>query len=951
MRTLCIESSRATGDQTFQNRRPREFSMGIMTIVTMKNLRTLSLLLLFSSAIFALPGDIDLTFGVSGGYVVSDFLAAQVNEVANDVAVQTDGKIVVVGSRFASVGNVDYLVARYNADGTLDTTFSGDGIFLLHNSNSDNLYAVAIQTDGKIVAVGQSNSTSEAYAIRLNTNGTLDTTFSGDGIFEISSAGIARSVALQTDGKIVIGSRGLSGESIIIRLTTAGALDTTFDTDGIVSLSPDHFEPYGLAIQSNGRIVVAGTSSIFAGGDISTARLLTTGVLDPTFDTDGIAVTAVYPGDSQARSMMVQTDGKIVVGGGPGANGSETEAAIIRYNSNGSLDTSFDGDGIKLSNLSIGSGDKYFNDLAAQPDGKILAMGDTTYSIASLFVVEDFTIFRLNIDGSFDTSFDGNGIVRSQWCEQGSDLVLQTDGKIVAIGTQERSMIPSDSGVCTQRFDDDGSVDTSLNFVAADGMMKQTVLSSQEFSSVEAIAAWPNGKIYVAGWGEVPNQSYNTAKLIRLNANGTLDTSFIDEGIFEYTNSSTSTYFNDLKVLSDGSFFVAGEAGIPQGGIIAKFTSSGNLDTTFSGDGIFTTNSISRIYGLAVQSDGKIIGCGSNGSGAAPRNGKIVRLSATGTLEQDTFSNFGNANNNEIFECSLQSDGKLIVAGYGNDGTSDFVGISRKLTTFATDTSFGTSGLVTNDLSAALNDRATDLVVQSDNKIVVTSTGLNMGGDLDFAVLRYDANGTLDPTFTENFGTNGLSLIDFVIGNPNDDANALLVQPDGQMLVGGLSDNATAKRFGVAKVNAGGSLALGFGTLGRTVTTFPNNDARINALSFYQTDKILAAGRTWNGTDYDFAVARYQNELIPSAANVTVSGRVSTSNGNGIRNVIVTLVSPNGNVITARTSSFGYFRFEEIAAGETYVISVNSKRYTFDTPSQILSVNEELTDVDFVAHE
>ncbi len=915
----------------------------------MKNLLFIGIFLISASTIFALPGDLDTTFGVSGGYVVSDFLAAQVDEGANDVAVQTDGKIVVVGSRYAAVNNYDYLAARYNADGTLDTTFSGDGIFLLNNSNSDYLNAVAIQSDGKIVAVGQSNSLSEAYIIRLNTNGTLDTTFSGDGIFEISGAGIALSVALQTDSKIVIGSRGLSGESIIIRLNTNGALDTTFDTDGIVSLSPNHYEPYGLAIQSNGRIVVAGTNSTNAGGDISAVRLLTSGALDPTFDTDGIAVTSVYAGDSEARSLAIQTDGKIIVGGGPGASGSETEAAIIRYNSDGSLDTSFDGDGIKLSNLNIGSGDKYFNDLAVQTDGKILAIGDTTYSVVSLFVVEDFTIFRLNTDGSFDSSFDGNGIVRSQWCEQGSDLFLQTDGKIVAIGSQERSANPGANAVCTQRFNDNGAVDTSLNFVASDGTMKPTVLSAQEFTSVEAIVGLPNGKILVAGWGEAPNQTYNTAKLIRLNANGTLDTTFMDEGVFEYTNSTTSTYFNDLKILGDGSFLVAGEVGIPIGGIVAKFTSTGILDTTFSGDGIFTTSAILRIFAVAVQSDGKIIGCGSNGSGLASRNSKIIRISATGTLEQDTFSNFGNANNNEIFECALQTDGKLIVAGYGNDGTSDFIGISRKLTTFLTDTTFGTSGIVTTDMSSTLNDRATDLVIQSDNKIVVSSTGFN--ADRDYAVLRYTSNGTLDPNFTENFGTNGVSLIDFAIGNPNDEANALLLQSDGQLLVGGVSDAGAGERFGLAKLNANGSLTLGWGTLGRTLTVFPNNNARINALGFYLNDKILAAGRTWNGTDFDFAVARYENEFIPSAANVSISGRVSTANGNGIRNVVITLTKTNGEILSTRTSSFGYFRFDEIPIGETYIISVASKRFTFNPSSQILMVSEELSDVNFIAYE
>jgi len=123
------------------------------------------------------------------------------------------------------------------------------------------------------------------------------------------------------------------------------------------------------------------------------------------------------------------------------------------------------------------------------------------------------------------------------------------------------------------------------------------------------------------------------------------------------------------------------------------------------------------------------------------------------------------------------------------------------------------------------------MIVQSDNKIVVSSTGFNT--DRDFAVLRYDSNGTLDTNFTENFGTNGISLIDFIIGNPNDEANALLLQPDGQMIVGGSSDPGTGERFSLAKINADGSLAFGFGTLGRTSTLFPNNDSRINTLGFY----------------------------------------------------------------------------------------------------------------------
>ncbi|MGD9562643.1 MAG: carboxypeptidase regulatory-like domain-containing protein [Pyrinomonadaceae bacterium] len=912
----------------------------------MKDLLFVFLILISAPIIFSAPGDLDTTFGISGGYVVSDFLGGQVDERPYDVAVQTDGKIIVAGNLRPGGNDYDYLVARYNTDGTLDTTFSTDGIFTLNEGlTTDVVNALVIQTDGKIVAVGENDAVSQAYIFRLNTDGTLDTSFDGDGIVEITSAGIPLSVALQTNGKIVVGTSGLSDEAIILRLNTNGTLDTTFDTDGRVSLSPHLEFPHGLAIQANGRIIVAGTSS---SDDFSTVRLLSSGTLDTSFDGDGIAVTAIYAVANSARSVAIQANGRILVGGG----GDSNVVGLVRYNANGSLDTSFDADGIKTFQLKeVGNPSDYIEDLAIQPDGKILAIADTTYNILNRFIPESFTLFRFNEDGSFDTSFDGNGVARSQWCEYGKDLFLQTDGKIAAIGIQERPVQNGTVGFCTQRFNADGSVDTSLNFQTSDGRMKQTVLSIQDFTQVEAVAGLPNGKILVAGWGEVPGQSYDTAKLIRLNADGTPDTTFMDEGVFEYRDGTASTYFNDLKILSDGSFLVAGEASL-LGGVIAKFTPTGVLDTTFSGDGIAVINVISRIYSLTVQTDGKIIGCGSNGSGVATRNGKIIRLSATGTLELDGSAIVGSGNN-EIFECGLQSTGKLILAGYGNDGTSDYVAVSRRLSNFGADTTFGTNGTVTTDLSTTLNDRATDLVIQpNDNKIVVSSMGLNGGGDRDFAVLRYDANGiTLDPNLYENFGTGGISLINFGGTNPNDEANALLLQPDGQIIVGGLSDDTIEQRFGVAKLNSDGSLRLSFGTLGRAVTPFPNGDAQISALGLYTNGRILAAGTNWNGTDYDFALVRYENEFIPTAATVSVSGRVSTANGRGIRNVNVSLLASNGSVLTTRTSTFGYFRFDEIEVGETYVITVSSKRFTFGQASQLLSVNDELTNVDFVAEQ
>ena len=282
-------------------------------------MKNLFIILLFSMQMFALPGDLDTSFGVSGGYVVSDFFSQQFDEEPNDVAVQSDGKIVLGGTRSTSTlnNNYDFLVVRYNSDMSLDTTFSGDGIFTLSDASFDVVNAIAIQADGKIVAVGEGTSTNEAYVFRLNANGTLDTTFSGDGIVNVSSSGFALSVAIQTaDSKIVIGTKQSLGQTAILRLTTTGILDTTFDGDGRVFLSPNHYFPLDIAIQTDGKIVAVGTNSISNSGVMSTVRLLSNGSIDTTFDGDGYANTAPFSGEYYAKGVLIQADGKIVVGGG-----------------------------------------------------------------------------------------------------------------------------------------------------------------------------------------------------------------------------------------------------------------------------------------------------------------------------------------------------------------------------------------------------------------------------------------------------------------------------------------------------------------------------------------------------------------------------------------------------------------------------------------------------------
>ena len=227
------------------------------------------------------------------------------------------------------------------ADGDLDTTFDTDGkVTTAIGTSDDNGTAVAIQSDGKIVAAGLSlNGTSYDFALaRYNTNGTLDTTFDTDGKVVTpfgSSIDIAYSVAIQADGKIVAAgsyNNGTDNDFALARYNTNGSLDTTFDTDGkvVTSFGSGYDVAHSVAIQSDGKIVAAGGYDNGTDWDFALARYNTNGSLDTTFDTDGKVVTPFGSGDDEAYGVAIQSNGKIVVAG-DGQVDAKHRFAVARY--------------------------------------------------------------------------------------------------------------------------------------------------------------------------------------------------------------------------------------------------------------------------------------------------------------------------------------------------------------------------------------------------------------------------------------------------------------------------------------------------------------------------------------------------------------------------------------------------------------------------------------------
>lgn len=410
------------------------------------SLLAIVLSLLFNAALAA-PGDLDATF--SGDGKVTSF-AVPSNpgrwELTFGVAIQpADGKIVVAGdSSIPSSATRDFALVRYNPNGTLDSTFSADGRLITNFGGIDQALDVAVQPDGKIVAVGQKcsndGSTCDVALARYKPGGALDPTFSGDGKqtndFGGGDNGSLGGVALKGNKIVVAGYmwNGSNYDFAVYRYLSNGSLDTTFSGDGMVNLgfgAGRQDLARDLVIQSDGKILVAGYSGDAneSNNNFALARLNPNGSLDLTFSGDGRQITN-FGGEDFGNSVALQADGKILVAGTKGT-ANLSSFALARYNVNGSLDTTFNGSGKKVFGF-VPNMDSWAGDVLIQPDGKIVALGG-----AHNGTDDDFALVRITSAGGFDATFgsDGKVVVDFGGNDNGAALALQpADGKYVLAG-------------------------------------------------------------------------------------------------------------------------------------------------------------------------------------------------------------------------------------------------------------------------------------------------------------------------------------------------------------------------------------------------------------------------------------------------------------------------------------------------------------------------------------
>jgi uncharacterized delta-60 repeat protein len=403
--------------------------------------------LLTYTVALAAAGDLDLTFSGDGKVVTNS--GGSFNDAVRAMTVQSDNKIVVVGHSTITFGQsgTTFSVARYNPNGGLDTTFSVDGKVKTNFANPSEALGVVVQSDGKIVVVGQTCTPMPAWVCnmavaRYTTDGNLDTTFSGDGKqvvdFGGGDNGSYGGVAVLSSGKIIVAGRMFNGSDYdfaLYRLNSNGTLDNTFSGDGRVNTgfgSGKNDHTFGLAVQPDNKIIIAGEScdASWNNCDFALVRYNANGTLDTTFSGDGRQLTN-FGGNDYANAIKLQSDGKIVAAGRREAT-SGCSFALARYNTNGTLDITFSGDGKAATFLaSTSCGWWQFLGLGIQSNGKIVIGGNIGPDGS-----KDFIVARYTTAGVLDTTFSGDGKAVTDFGGNDSSdaLAIQSNDKIVVAG-------------------------------------------------------------------------------------------------------------------------------------------------------------------------------------------------------------------------------------------------------------------------------------------------------------------------------------------------------------------------------------------------------------------------------------------------------------------------------------------------------------------------------------
>ncbi|MCB0748645.1 MAG: hypothetical protein KDC90_14385, partial [Ignavibacteriae bacterium] len=668
----------------------------------------------------------------------------------------------------------------------------------------------------------------------------------------------------------------------------AGQLDSTFGQGGIVNTIFNASNSSSLinstAIQDDGKIVAVGYSTDGAYEHFTVIRYNANGSLDVTFGINGIVITKVGKKSGGFNSIAIQDDGKIVACGYTFT--SKTECVIVRYNTNGSLDNTFGFNGITLLN-DVSDSDKGAISIAIQNDKKIVVSG--SFINGSDY---DFMLARLNSNGELDNLFGSNGIVSEKietYNERAKSISIQKDGKIIVVGTI--FFTSNKLSIVMERYNPNGTLDKTFG---TNGYVISNIGSLN--IQAESVALQSDEKIVVAGLSDSGNPS--SFITIRYNSNGTIDNTFGVNGstISSFENLRTVAY--SIAMQNDGKIISAGYINSISNDynfIIIRYDSNGKLDDSFGTSGISIVpiaTSSELAYSVSIQSDGKIIAAGYS-QYAATTSAALVRLKSNGEMD-DSFGTNGfittkvRPSNCAALSSVIQNDGKIVAAGYSNN---EFA-IARYIQNGDLDISFGTNGIAAT-LVGKLDAAANALALQNDGNLIVAGYSYN-GSNRDYTLVRYKTNGFIDNAF----GTNG--IVTTPIGNSDDEIKSVIIQSDNKIVAAGNSFNGTNYDFSIARYDPTGILDNTFGTDGKVITSFGSLGSGITSIAIQSDEKIIAVGSSYNS----FAIARYSSNGDLDN-NFGSNGTVTTEIGMIYANANSVSIQSDGKIVVAGYSSNG----------------------------------------------
>ena len=689
------------------------------------------------------------------------------------VIVQPDGKI-LLGGDFTALGP-NFVprsrIARLNPDGTLDTAFNPNA--------SGEVDAIAVQADGKILVGGQFNGTNSIGGATRNRIARLDATTGAADSFNPNANGgpllpAVRSIVVQADGKILAGgeftSIGGQTRNRIARLDPATGAADSFDPNANQTV-------YSIAVQADGKILAGG---VFSGANSIGGQ--TRNRIARLDSATGLADSFNPNANELVLSIAVQADGKVVAGGyfnGANSIGGATRNRIARLDAITGLADSFNP-----------NANDYVDSIAVQADGKILAGGNFG-GANSIGGQTRNGIARLDATTGLADSFNPNpnGVVRT--------IAVQADGKILAGGdfTSIGGLIGF-GGVRRNR----------IARLETDGRLEQTLNPNIVGNYVEATAVQPDGKILIGGnFTTVLGGARNN--IARLNTDGTLDAAF---------NPNANSSVESIAVQADGKILAGGHFNGPNSIGGATRNRIARLDPATGAADSFDPNANQTVYSIAVQADGKILAggvfSGANSIGGQTRN-YIARLDAT-TGAADSF----NPNANDYVDSiAVQADGKILAGGLFSGANS--IGGQTRNNIARLDATTGAA----DSFDPNANSFVQAIAVQTDGKILAGGAFTSIGGQTRNRIARLDSATGLADSFNPN--ANELVL-------------SIAVQADGKVVAGGYFNGANsiggATRYFIARLDSATGLADSFNPMVA--------NANVYSIAVQADGKILVGG-------------------------------------------------------------------------------------------------------------